>query len=109
VALSADSSKVAVAEGLNLYLYELRTGKRTALPGHSSFVHCIAFSADGRRLLTGGEDRLVRLWDTATGEELFALAGHQRDIIAGTFSRDGRKFATFDDSGLLLIWRDSFP
>jgi WD40 repeat protein len=40
------------------------------LRGHGSEVHCVAFSADGNILASGGGDKLVRVWDVSTGKEL---------------------------------------
>ena len=38
--------------------------------GHSSEVRSVAFSPDGKRILTGSTDNTSRLWDIATGKEL---------------------------------------
>src|SRR5205823_4895943 len=47
-------------------------------PGHTSEVHRVAVSADGKRLLTGAgrDDGKVRLFDLKTGEKLLELTGH---------------------------------
>src|SRR5262249_26483838 len=43
--------------------------------GPDRWVHSIAYSPDGKRLVTGEQDRSVRVWDAATGKELFLLEG----------------------------------
>jgi WD40 repeat protein len=67
--------------------------QRTLL-GHQGEVWCAAFSPDGRRVVTGSEDRTARVWDVATGKELFALRGHDRPVVRALFSPDGRRLLT---------------
>jgi len=51
---------------------------------------CLAFSADGRLLAGGGEDRRVHLWDIRTGKKIGTLAGHEGPIQCLAFLPDGR-------------------
>jgi hypothetical protein len=55
--------------------------------GHSSAVTSVAFSPDGRRLLSGGDDRTLRLWDAESGQEIRAFAGHQDSVERRLFAR----------------------
>jgi WD40 repeat protein/serine/threonine protein kinase len=54
----------------------------------------VAYSPDGKLLAAGGGDRIVRVWEIATGKELFQLGGHTRTITGLAFSGDGRRLAT---------------
>src|SRR5262249_11989689 len=56
------------------------------VPGPSLSV---AFSPDGRRLATGGEENTVKIWDVQAGRELYPLRGHSGEIYAVAFSPDG--------------------
>jgi WD40 repeat protein len=53
-------------------------------------ITSIAISADGRRALSGGWDRMVRLWDLEARRELAALQGHDGVVWAVAFAPDGR-------------------
>ena len=53
----------------------------------------IAFSPDGTRLATAGDDGTIRLWDVATRREVAALAGHEVVIHALAFNPDRTKLA----------------
>jgi WD40 repeat protein len=46
------------------------------LEGHSGWVTSVAFSPDGKLVVSRSDDRTVRLWDTATGAALQTLEGH---------------------------------
>src|SRR5205823_3717468 len=44
--------------------------EQLCLTGHTNGVWSVTISADGKRLLTSGNDRNLRLWDADTGEQL---------------------------------------
>ena len=46
--------------------------------GHSSSADSIAFSPDGRYVLSGSGDKTLKLWEVATGREIRLLKGIQR-------------------------------
>ena len=52
-------------------------------------VSAVAFSADGRYLVSGGADTLVHLWDVQTGAEVRALRGHTDWVTSVAFKPDG--------------------
>jgi WD40 repeat protein len=62
------------------------TGIRFA--AHPSGVRAMAFSPDGRRLLTAGDERTARLWDIATGRQITTF--EETDPVNGAaFAPDG--------------------
>jgi DNA-binding beta-propeller fold protein YncE len=75
------------------------------LRGHTEPVGGVAYSPDGMRLATASEDGSVKIWDTATGQELLTLKaapdGFATDV---TFSPDGARLAAAVGDGLVQVW-----
>ena len=89
VAVSLNGKRLATGGNLTAKLWSLENGQELlTLTGHTAPVRSLAFSADGKRLLTGSRDDTVRLWDTATGRALWTwkIAGGVRAV---TFLPDG--------------------
>jgi WD40 repeat protein len=76
-----------------------------AFKGHMHGAHAVAFSADGRRLATGGSSSdAVKLWDLPTHRELTTVSGHGSIFLFVAFSPDGRWLAARNRDGQLHLW-----
>ncbi len=76
----------------------------------STWIRRVAFSPDGTRLVGGGDDGHVYVWDAADGTQLERMAGHQGGVTSVAWSPDGSRLASGGsgqgqgDSGELFVW-----
>jgi WD40 repeat protein/DNA-binding winged helix-turn-helix (wHTH) protein len=71
---------------------------------HDGPVMQVSYSADGRRILSAGEDHTARLWDAADGRLLATLQGHTDAIGDAAFSPDGRQIVTASHDRTARLW-----
>ena len=57
---------------------------------HRDAILCAAFSPDGQLCATGGKDREIMVWDTASGDLRYQITGHSSFVTALYFAPDSR-------------------
>jgi len=77
---------------------------RATLKGHTGLVTKVAFSPDGKSVLTGSFDKTARVWDTETGQEKAVLKGHTGPVTSVAFSPDGKRVLTGSQDKTAQVW-----
>jgi WD40 repeat protein len=74
------------------------------LTGHEDWVTAVAVTPDGRRVLSGGYDGTLRVWDLHAGQLLRTIAGHEISVSAVAVAPDGRQALSASHDRTLKLW-----
>jgi WD40 repeat protein/uncharacterized caspase-like protein len=89
----------------DIRLYEYATGNLVALlRGHTDAVNSLAFSPDGKLLISGSGDHTAILWDVANRRLVHRLWGHRQIVYPTGFTRDGMRAVTGSDDATIKVW-----
>ena len=114
-AFAFDGRRLLAADDKVARLWDLETGKELRrFEGHAEVIRAVAFSPDGKQVLTGGgrktdmssrsTDNSTRLWDVATGKEIRRFEGHTSYVHTTQFSPDGNRVLTASGDSTARVW-----
>uniref|UniRef100_A0A096M3M4 Bromodomain and WD repeat domain containing 3 n=1 Tax=Poecilia formosa TaxID=48698 RepID=A0A096M3M4_POEFO len=72
--------------------------------GHLSSVYCVAFDRTGRRIFTGSDDCLVKIWATDDGRLLSTLRGHLAEICDMAVNYENSLIASASCDKVIRVW-----
>uniref|UniRef100_A0A3B4EIK5 PH-interacting protein n=1 Tax=Pygocentrus nattereri TaxID=42514 RepID=A0A3B4EIK5_PYGNA len=72
--------------------------------GHLSSVYCVAFDRTGRRIFTGSDDCLVKIWATDDGRLLATLRGHAAEISDMAVNYENTLLAAGSCDKMIRVW-----
>jgi len=116
MAISPDGQRVALTSVLNrsspgagtsdrtLLIWDMREQQISYFKEHSDWITSVAFSPDGRRFVTGSDDKTAKLCDAATGRVLLNLEGHDATVTDVAFSPTGNQLASSSSDGTVRLW-----
>ena len=68
-------------------------------------VRSVAFSPDGQRIVSGSNDKTLRVWDAATGQPIGQpLTGHTDPVVSVAFSPDGHRVVSGSTDKTVRVW-----
>lgn len=74
------------------------------LDGHSNYVNSIAISQDGQTIVSGGEDKTLKVWHLETGELIRTIEGHSEEVTAAAISLDGQTIVSGSYDDTIKLW-----
>jgi WD40 repeat protein len=110
LAISPDGRVLASGSGFEdpaIRVWDAATGRLLRqLDGHNRWVCDLAFTRDGRRLISSADDQTIRFWDTGTWAETKVLRGHTDAVRAVAISELAQLVASAGRDGNLMLWKE---
>lgn len=107
VAFNSNLTSICTAssDGKDAIIFDVLSGKKkVTLKGHSDMLWSIAFSHDGKWVVTGSSDNTSKIWDAQTGKERLTLWGHRHKVTRAIFSNDDKRIATASLDRTVRVW-----
>ncbi|KAF8837553.1 WD40 repeat-like protein [Paxillus ammoniavirescens] len=84
--------------------WNVETGEQEGMAmEHDGLVLGLTVTRDGKKILSGGEDRVLRVWDVETHQPVAEWGGHEADIWCIVMSADDQLVASGDSQGRIVI------
>jgi mono/diheme cytochrome c family protein len=90
--LGEDASAVATSKG------------QASFVGHQGSVRDVVFSVDGRTAASAGEDKLIFVWDVASGQVRRKLEGHRDEATSVALTADGKRLLSGGRDRTVRLW-----
>ena len=104
VTWSPDSTTLAVASSVGIYLYDAKTWTAPRFIDTNLWINSIAFSPDGGMIAAGTNDNTVQIWEVRTSKLVRALEGHTAGVTSVAFSLDGHTLASGSADSTVRLW-----
>jgi WD40 repeat protein len=104
IEFSRSGQQLAISAGNKESWVWSMSSNRTRTVKSDDDVRAVALSPDGRLLATGGEDKLISLWEPGTGRLQRRLSGHNKDIRMLAFVAGGKRLVSVSDDKQGILW-----
>jgi len=115
VAFGGDNILASGSADATIRLWDINSGQcLKILSGHGDLspegdrftdrVRSVAFSPDTKMIVSGSDDRTVRVWEISTGKCLQILQGHTNSVFSVVFNADGNTVASGSTDQTVRLW-----
>ncbi|KAF8837898.1 WD40 repeat-like protein [Paxillus ammoniavirescens] len=108
IAYLPDGRLVTCSDDETVRIWDLENGEQEGMAmehggGVAGWVRGLAVTRDGKRILSGGSDNLLRVWDVETQQPIAEWGGHEDTVHCIVVSPDDQLIASGDGEGRIVI------
>ena len=74
------------------------------LTGHTDSLYSVAISPDNKKIVSGSDDKTIRIWDLESGNLINTLTGHTDFVNSVAISPDNKKLVSGSSDETIRIW-----
>jgi WD40 repeat protein len=110
VVYSPDMTLIATSgwdgpDASSIKIWDAKTGKLVAtLKGHTNIVVCLAWTKNGKTLISASVDSSIRIWNTTNWQQTAVLDGHTSSVSGIAISPNGRFLASASEDKTVRLW-----
>ena len=104
ITFSLDGTRMVIAQAQSIRSRNIQTGDEVSLLGHTDRVCFVAFSPDGRRIVSASLDTTIRIWNSDTGDLVLGPLKGYNIVSCAVFSPDGRRIVSTSDDRTIRVW-----
>jgi WD40 repeat protein/tRNA A-37 threonylcarbamoyl transferase component Bud32 len=102
---SPDGNRLAVGGSADVTIFDpAEPNTNLKLAGHAGQVNAVAWKPDGSALATASHDRVIKIWNAHTGQEIRSLHGHDDKITSLDWHPDGQLLVSAGHDHLIRLW-----
>ena len=102
---SPDGNQIAIATSeAEVILWNIYSNELKIFTEHTSDVHCVSFSRDGKYLASGSHDHTIKLWDITSENSLQTFEGHSSLVYGVEISPDGKTLVSSSQDKSIKLW-----
>ncbi len=106
MAVSPDGKRLAASGPRRIYIWDIARKKLLhTIKAHKKVIRSIAFSPNGKLLLSGATDDTVHVWNVRTGKRTLEIKAEQDGVLAVAFSPTGRTIASGGANHTIKLWQ----
>jgi WD40 repeat protein len=91
-------------QGVHVRLWDVASGQQLREFADPAPVNAVAFSPDGKYILSGDREYVARLWEASSGQLVHTFVGHTFSIWGVGFSPDGKYVLTASQDRTVRLW-----